>query len=211
MRKIVSYLMAIPLMVLAWLAIVRVIRYFVKFPMPQFMAPFIDNSFRRRFQPPEELAWRHGLEDGMRALEVGPGSGRYTLSAARCVGRSGRVVAVDIEPKMIQRLKERLQGEGVTNVDGLVADVSALPFQGGTFDAVYMITVIGEILEPLRAMEEFHRTTTPDGTLAFSEFFPDPDYPTQRSLTRKAAKEGFKPCYRLGSWFAYTLVFEKGN
>jgi hypothetical protein len=45
--------------------------------------------------------------------------------------------------------------------------------------------------------------------LAFSEFFPDPAYPSLRSLLRKADRAGFIPSYQTGSWFAYTQVFEK--
>jgi len=209
LRKLFRVLLTVPLVVLGWLALVRVVRYFVKFPMPQFMAPLIDNPFRHRFQPPEEIAWRHGIEPGMRVLDVGPGNGRYTLSTARAVGGEGHLVAVDIEPKMIRRLQERLQQEGLAGVDGLIADVHALPFMGGAFDAVYLITVIGEISEPVGAIEEFHRVLSPVGTLAFSEFFPDPDYPSRRGLLRKAHQAGFIPSYRTGSWFAYTQVFEK--
>ncbi len=209
LRKIIRGLLAVPLVVLGWLAFVRVVRYFYKFPMPQFMAPLIDNPFRRRFQPPEEMAWRHGIQAGMRVLEVGPGNGRYTLAAAQAVGDDGRVVAVDIEPKMIQRLQQTLLQAGMGNVDGLIADVYALPFRNDTFDAVYLITVIGEIPEPVRAMQEFRRATTSDGTLAFSEFFPDPDYPTRGGLVRRAAQADFVPSYRAGSWFAYTQVFVK--
>lgn len=211
MRKYTKLVVSIPLVVLGWLALVRVVRYFVKFPMPQFMAPVIDNPLRRRIQPPEEIAWQSGIEPGMRVLEVGPGSGRYTLSAARLAGDTGRVVAVDIEPKMFQRLKARIAQENASNVDGLIADVHALPFTEHTFDAAYMVTVIGEIPEPAGAMREFHRMLSSGGTLAFSELFIDPDYPTRRSLTRKAARAGFKPCYQAGNWFAYTMVFQKGR
>lgn len=208
MRNFFKLLLKILLVVLGWLVLVRVVRYFYKFPMPQFMAPLIDNPFRRKFQPPDEMPWRHGIEPGMRVLEVGPGSGRYTLSTAHAVGDHGYVVAVDIEPKMIQRLGNRLRVGGVNNVGGLLAYVHALPFRSGTFDAAYMITVIGEIPEPVQAMQEFQRVLSPEGTLAFSEFFPDPDYPTRSRLVRKAARAGFKPLYLAGSWFAYTQVFE---
>jgi ubiquinone/menaquinone biosynthesis C-methylase UbiE len=211
LRKITRYILAVPILVVSWVVLVRIIRYFIKFPMPQVMAPVIDNPLRRRFQPPDEIAWQSGIQPGMRVLEVGPGSGAYTLSAALRAGDAGQVVAVDIEPRIVRRLKDRLREECVSNAAGLVADVHALPFDTGTFNAVYMVTVIGEIPEPVEAMREFRRALAPDGTLAFSEFLPDPDYPTQRSLRRKAARAGFKPCYRAGSWFAYTLVFELGG
>lgn len=75
---------------------VRVIRYFYKFPMPEFLANLIDNPLRRRIQPPSEMPRRHGIEPGMTVLEVGPGNGRYTLETARRVGPAGKVIAIDI-------------------------------------------------------------------------------------------------------------------
>jgi ubiquinone/menaquinone biosynthesis C-methylase UbiE len=72
-----------------------------------------------------------------------------------------------------------------------------------------MITVIGEIPEPVRAMREIHRVLKPSGTLAFSELLMDPDYPLERTLVRQAAQAGFRLKRKVGNFFAYTLVFEK--
>lgn len=189
--------------------IVRVIRYFYKFPMPEFLANLIDNPFRRRIQPPGEMAIRHGIEPGMTVLEVGPGNGRYTIETARRVGSAGRVMAIDIEPKMIERVLRRAQAEAANNVDAKVADVYNLPFEDGTFDAIYAITVISEIPEPERAMREFHRVLSPSGTLAFSELLTDPDYPLAQTLVRWAGKANFRLKKKLGNFFSYTLIFEK--
>lgn len=70
-------------------------------------ASAIDNPLRRRFRPPDATAIRHGLEPGMTVLEVGPGNGRYSVAAARRIGPTGRLYAVDIEPKMIERVQRR--------------------------------------------------------------------------------------------------------
>ncbi|MGD8398918.1 MAG: class I SAM-dependent methyltransferase, partial [Anaerolineae bacterium] len=128
--------------------LIRIVRHLYKFPMPEWMANAIDNPLRRRIQPPAEAAVRHGLQPGMTVLEVGPGNGRYTLAAARRVGPAGRVVAVDIEPRMIERVERRIAAGGVRNVEARVADVYDLPFGAGSFDAIYLNTVIGEIPEP---------------------------------------------------------------
>ena len=189
--------------------IVRVVRVFYKFPMPQSMANLIDNPLRRRVQPPNELAVRHGLAEGMTVLDVGPGNGTYTLAAARRVGESGKVVAVDIEPRMVERVERRIAAENVTNIEARVADVYDLPFDDGTFDAITLITVIGEIPQPERALREFQRVLAPTGTLAFSELLPDPDYPRPSTLMRLATAAGFRLRKRDGNLLAYTLLFEK--
>ena len=211
LRQVLYILLAIPLTFVTLHTLIRIIRHFHKFPIPEFLAGAIDNPFRRRIQPPDEMPLRHGIAPGMRVLEVGPGNGRYTLATARRVGAGGQVVAVDIEPKMIERLRARAEAEGVANVEARVADVYDLPFDDGSFDAVTMNAVIGEIPEPARALAEFHRVLRPGGTLAFSEVLLDPDYPLASTLVRLASAAGFALRSRVGGFFAYTLVFEKGE
>ncbi len=198
-----------PLSAILLHTIVRIIRYFYKFPMPQFLANLIDNPLRRKIQPPDEMPIRHSIEPGMTVLDVGPGNGRYTIETARRVGQKGKVFAIDIEPKMIERVTRRASEEGVKNIEAKTANVYDLPFADGLFDAIYMITVISEIPEPERAMREFYRVLSPSGLLAFSELLTDPDYPLAKTLVRMAGTAGFRLKRRLGNFFAYTLVFEK--
>ena len=149
MPKVLLFiLLGLPLLLIVLHTIVRIVRHFHKFPIPQFAANIIDNPFRRRIQPPYETAIRHGIEPGMTVLDVGPGNGTYTLGAARRVGDKGKIIAIDIEPKMIERVKKRAQTEGIKNIETRVADVFDLPFEDGYFDVVYMIAVIGEIPTP---------------------------------------------------------------
>lgn len=211
LRQVLYVLLGLPLAFVALHTVVRIVRQFRKFPIPEFLAGLIDNPLRRRIQPPEEMPLRHGVEPGMRVLDVGPGNGRYTLATARHVGAGGRVVAVDIEPRMVERVQARARAEGVDNVEARVADVYDLPFDEGAFDAAYLIAVIGEIPEPERALAEFHRVLRPGGTLAFSEVLLDPDYVRAATLMRRAAAAGFRLRERVGGFFAYTLVFEKST
>ena len=208
-RRLAWVLLAIPVVLIVLHTIVRIVRHFYKFPMPEFLADLIDNPLRRRVQPPHETAARHGLEPGMTVLEVGPGNGAYTMGAARRVGAQGRLVTVDIEPKMIKRARRRAEAEGLENIEAREANVYDLPFEDGTFDVVYMIAVIGEIPEPQRAIQEFHRVLSPSGTLAFSELVLDPDYPLANTLVRLAASAGFRQRTKIGGFFHYTLIFEK--
>ncbi len=211
MRKVILIILAIPLIAILWHTLVRIIRHFYKFPMPEFLANLIDNPLRRKIQPPAEMPLRHGLRPGMQVLEVGPGNGRYTCQTARYVGSAGKVIAIDIEPKMIDRLQQRALLEGVTNLEARVADVYQLPFEDGQFDAVQMITVISEIPEPIRAMRECYRVLFPTGTLAFSELLFDPDYPLASTVIRWAEAAGFRLKHKSGNFLAYSLVFEKAQ
>jgi ubiquinone/menaquinone biosynthesis C-methylase UbiE len=131
------------------------------------------------------------------------------MATATQVGKRGKVITVDIEPKMIQRVETRVQREGVRNIEARVADVFELPFDPGYFDLVYMIAVIGEIPTPERALKEFHRVLSPTGILAFSEILMDPDYPRAQWLISLAASAGFRLKNKIGGFFSYTITFEK--
>jgi len=207
--RMVRYIvLGIPLLVLLWLLLARLVRAVYKFPIPEFLANVIDNPLRRRLQPPDATAVRHGLEPGMAVLEIGPGSGTYTIGAARRVGPAGRVVAIDIEPKMVERVVQRAAAEGITNVDARVANVFALPFADASFDAAFMIFVIGEIPTPERALREIRRVLKPGGTLACSEVLVDPDSPSAWTLARWATAAGFGLQKKMGNVFYYTWLLE---
>lgn len=192
-----------------WNLIVRLVRHFYKFLMPHFMAEIIDNPLRRSLQPPQVLAWRHGLRPGMVAVDIGPGNGTYTLAAAQAVGPAGKIFALDIEPEMIRRVQRKIKILGVQNIDARLGNVYALPFPNESIDAAYMITVIGEIPDPVRALRELFRVLKPGGTMAFSELLLDPDYPWPRTINRWAILAGFEPVARYGHVLAYTLLFQK--
>jgi len=199
----------IPIILILLHTVVRIVRFFYKFPMPQFLANIIDNPLRRAIQPPRETAIRHGLKKGMNVLEVGPGNGRYTIAAANVLGPEGKIVTIDIEKKMIERVIKRVKQENVANVNAEVADVYKLPYEDLFFDVIYMIAVINEIPDQKSAFKEFHRVLKSDGLLVFSELLMDPDYPTAKSLIKKAQSNGFKLNEKIGNVFYYTLKFNK--
>ncbi|MBN1937000.1 MAG: class I SAM-dependent methyltransferase [Anaerolineae bacterium] len=208
-KKLIIFVLGLPLLLLAYHTLARIIRHFYKFPIPEFLTPLIDNPWRRRIQPPDQMPIRHGLQPRMTVLEVGPGNGRYTVATARYLGDQGRLIAIDIEPKVIERVQQAAQTAGASNVEARVGNVHQLDFDNNTFDAIYMIAVIGEIPRPECAMAEFCRVLRPGGTLAFSELLMDPDYPLAQTLTRWASSAGFAVKNKVGNLWAYTLVFEK--
>jgi ubiquinone/menaquinone biosynthesis C-methylase UbiE len=210
LRALLYVVLGLPVLFVVLHTLIRIVRAFHKFPMPEFAANLIDNPLRRRIQPPAETPTRLGIEPAMTVLEVGPGNGTYTVATARRVGVGGKVATVDIEPRMIERVRRRAEAEGVTNIEARVANVYDLPFDDGAFDAVYMIAVIGEIPDPERAMQEFYRVLKPTGSLAFGELLMDPDYPRASTLIRKAASAGFRLRRKVGDVFYYTVIFEKG-
>lgn len=75
-----------------------------------------------------------GLSAASTVLEFGPGTGQFTLAAA---GVCGRVIAVDVSPVMLTRLRAKIANAGVTNVDVVHAGFLSYQHVGAPVDVVY--------------------------------------------------------------------------
>lgn len=95
-------------------------------------------------EPFEGRAQATGLEllrvqPGERVLELGCGAGAALVVLARAAGPAGRVVGLDLSPRMIHLAAARLRRAGLAQrADLVVADASAIPFADGSFDAVFI-------------------------------------------------------------------------
>jgi ubiquinone/menaquinone biosynthesis C-methylase UbiE len=79
---------------------------------PWWLGYFLANPLRRLWQDPVSILQPY-VHSGMTVVEPGPGMGFFTLELARLVGPSGRVVAVDLQPKMLDELRRRLAKAGL--------------------------------------------------------------------------------------------------
>lgn len=81
---------------------------------PWWLAYTFDNPLRRIFHRPEEIFSPY-LSEGMTAIDLGCGMGFSSISMAKLVGESGKVIAVDLQQKMLDTLKKRAQKAGVAH------------------------------------------------------------------------------------------------
>ena len=93
---------------------------------------------------------------GERVLEIGPGTGYYTFEiAARLDG--GQVDVFDIQQEMLDHVMRTANERGVTNIRPALGDAQSLPYADESFDAVVLVTVLGEIPDQDRALGEIAR------------------------------------------------------
>ncbi len=176
-------------------------------PCPTSWSWLVDNPLRR--WDVRHALDRVGLRPGETVLELGPGPGAFTVDAAQRVGPEGRLIAVDIQPGMIAQVDARVKAAGVTNVETYVASAYELPLEDGTVDRAFLITVLPEIPDPVRALREIHRVLKPGGVVSLTEEFLDPDYPRRATTIAWASAAGFELVARYGNWWNYTLNFRK--
>ena len=193
---------------------IRIARRLFHFPAPAFIGRFVDSDYRRRMQPPATIIERSGIEPGMKVLEVGCGSGAYTTHVARAMGPEGEVCALDIQPAMLRLLAAKLarpENQGLHNITLHESSAYDLPFEDGTFDVVYMITVLPEIPDRYRALVEARRVLKPRGKLAVTEWLPDPDFPLISTTEKQGLAAGFALDATLGNLWTYTVRFRKAD
>lgn len=190
--------------------VIRIVRKFVHFPAPAFIGRFLDSDHRRRMQSPDAIIKRSGMKSGMKILEIGCGSGAFTTFIARYVGSKGRVYALDIQPGMLEQLKNKLlkpENRDINNIVLKLASAYDLPFSDNLFDLVYMVSVFQEIPDTANALEEIKRVLKAGGILAISEFFIDPDYPLRSTTIKQGEQGGFKFDGVFGNFWNYTVRF----
>jgi len=191
-----------------WLVIVRLIsKLGVRGPCPASFSWIVNNPIRRWYMRP--VLDCVGIRPGEKVLELGPGPGAFTIEAARRTEPGGRLLAVDIQPKMIAALEHKVRASKLTNVETHVADAFHVPVDNGSIDRALLVTVLSEIPDRKRALEELRRVLKPGGVLSITEEFLDPDYPLARTTIRWAEEAGFDLEERLGNWWIYTLNFRK--
>jgi ubiquinone/menaquinone biosynthesis C-methylase UbiE len=209
-KSVVEFILKLAGILILYRIAAGIVRKLWLFPAPAFIGRFLDSNYRRMMQPPGPLIERSGIRQGMEVLEVGCGSGAYTLHVARAVGKEGRVHALDIQAAMLRQLEAKLarpENRDVDNVHLVERSAYDLPFDDGTLDLVYMITVLPEIPDQGRALAEVKRVLRPGGTLAVSEFLPDPDYPLRSTTIKVGLAAGFELDAALGNVWTYTVRF----
>jgi ubiquinone/menaquinone biosynthesis C-methylase UbiE len=139
---------------------------------------------------------------GERILEIGPGTGLQALHVARQLGDDGRLDIADIQHEMLDHVMRRACARGIQSIVPATADARELPFPDGTFDAAYLVTVLGEIPDPAAAIRELRRVLKPSGRLVVGEFF-DRHYVPLADLLRYGSAAGLQMSARLGPPLAY--------
>lgn len=176
-------------------------------PCPASLAWVVDNPVRRFYT--RDLMDRIGIKPGEHVLELGPGPGAFTMKAAGKAGEGGLLTAVDIQPEMIEKLNEKIKKGGVENVRTHVASAYDLPLADACVDRVFLVTVLTEIPDQGRALDEIRRVLKPGGVLSVTEEFLDPDYPFASETVRMVTRQGFRVVNKSGNFWVYTVNFTK--
>jgi ubiquinone/menaquinone biosynthesis C-methylase UbiE len=127
----------------------------------------MESGLRRFLHDPVKILRGADIQPGQTVLEVGSGTGFFTITAARLIGDKGCLIAMDPLSTYVERLKEEVEATGLRNVQVVRRDALDTGLEAASIDKVLLFGVLPFPSLPLnRLLPEMHRVLKPNGTLA---------------------------------------------
>ena len=145
---------------------------------------------RDAWQKPDELVAALGLRAGQTACDVGAGPGYFTLRLARAVGPEGRVFAVDVEPKILDALRERLAAAKLRNVTPVLALADDALLPPGACDVILIVDTYHHFPERTAYLRRLSAALRPGGRLVNVDYHKRPT-PVGPPMDHRLSRETF--------------------
>jgi len=133
---------------------------------------------REAEEQPEKALDALNLKPGMVVADIGAGVGYMSLRMARRVGPSGKVYANDLQPPMLDLLRQNAAKAGIGNIVTVMGDVADPKLPANTMDLVLLVDVYHEFSQPQQMLRKIRETLKPKGRLVLLEYrAEDPNVP----------------------------------
>ena len=170
-------------------------------------AGWLERPAREREERTDLLLDRLPLEAGDVAADIGAGTGYFSLPMARKVGSEGRVLAVDIQPEMLQIITDRVREDGLDNVETILASETDPRLPGNSVDLVLLVDAYHEFSHPAEVMQGIVRGLRPGGRVILIEYRgEDPRVPIKR-LHKMTEDQAIRELEAAGLEWVETLGF----
>ncbi len=158
-------------------------------------AGYLGSPIRRWIQNPKKILARC-VKEGMTVLDIGCGPGFFSVEAARMVGKSGKVIAVDLQEGMLEILKKKIQEKGIQNRIVLHKCQENRIGISQKVDCALAFYIIHEVPDQENLLKELKSTLKADGILYIIEPRLHVSRKAFEETVKKAEKMGFKPLDR---------------
>ncbi|HYQ84941.1 MAG TPA: class I SAM-dependent methyltransferase, partial [Rubrobacter sp.] len=130
----------------------------------------LERPGREQEEKPEVVIQAMNLKEGDVVAEIGTGSGFFARRLARAVGPTGRVYGNDIQPEMLEKLKELAAQEGIANIVPVLGTETDPNLPKGEIDWIIMVDVYHEFQQPEPMLAKIREALKPNGRVALIEY-----------------------------------------
>lgn len=131
---------------------------------------WLERPGREQEEKPEVVIQAMNLKEGDVVAEIGTGSGFFARRLARAVGPTGRVYGNDIQPEMLEKLKELAAKEGIANIVPVLGTETDPNLPKGEIDWIIMVDVYHEFQQPEPMLARIREALKPNGRVALIEY-----------------------------------------
>ena len=159
-------------------------------------ADWLTRPDRDAQEQPDRVVRELQIAPGSTVADLGAGVGYFTWRLARAVGDQGKVIAVDIQPGMLERLKQNLAERDIHNVEAVLGDEDDPRLPTGQVDLVLLVDVYHELQQPALTMEHVRRSLKSGGRVVLIEYRKeDPSIPIQplHKMTVREVRDELEP------------------
>jgi ubiquinone/menaquinone biosynthesis C-methylase UbiE len=133
-------------------------------------AEWLVRADRDSTEQPEKVLDALQIPPGATVADVGAGVGYFTWRLAQRVGPKGKVIAVDVQQRMLDLMAENLKRRNISNVEMVLGGVRDPRLPEGAVDLVLLVDVYHEFSEPEAMTTHIHRALKPNGRLVLVEY-----------------------------------------
>jgi ubiquinone/menaquinone biosynthesis C-methylase UbiE len=133
-------------------------------------AGWLDRPEREKEEAPQKVIEALKLRPGDVVADVGAGSGYFSFRLAKAVGEKGKVLAVDIQPEMLDLIRERAKARKIDNIQLILGKEKDPQLPVNSVDMILMVDVYHEFEYPYEMTEAMVKSLKPGGRIAFVEY-----------------------------------------
>jgi SAM-dependent methyltransferase len=133
-------------------------------------ADWLERPEREEEEQSDQMVEKLGIKPGTAVADIGAGTGYFSRRLAKLVGPTGKVMAVDIQPEMLDMLTNRMAGLGFSNVVPILGTITDPRLPAQSVDLALMVDVYHEFSFPYEMMTAICKSLKPDGRVIFVEF-----------------------------------------
>jgi ubiquinone/menaquinone biosynthesis C-methylase UbiE len=178
---------------------------------PYWLGYFLINPFRKFRQNPEKILRPH-IHEGMTVLEIGPGMGFFSLTLAGLVGTRGKLICVDVQEKMLNKLMKRARKAGLEKrieIRTVADDSLGISDLQEQIDCCITFFVIHEIPDKTGLFSQIREGLKPGGRLLIAEPKGHVSKTKFESFIETANHSGFRSIEKLLIASSHGMILEK--